>query len=274
MENVDKTYRTELNFIDEFNLTRNGMIKEIKTEFDIIRLCLQEMQELDKRYLPMLDRILVMPLRKLLCENNSVLLSVCPDFKMPRLVGFPITVSDNQTMIRPPFKVEPMNQWILIEHWLKQNISWFDRDSNSIARMIPKYSYEYILKKLNGRSYRTLKPKFEALFDSKQVEYMGTVTEVYCPKNPTDQNTNQEIYDILDEIGYNKLSLYDFLKHMSDKRGAHIDVGHSLVVEMVNNADSSKLTPVHYLAIQMIYAAKKQIAELSNYWPEMPELII
>lgn len=71
-----------------------------------------------------------------------------------------------------------------------------------------------------------------------------------------------------------KLSLYDFLKHMSDKRGVHIDVGHSLVVEMVNNADSSELTPVHYLAIQMIYASKKQIIELSDYWPEMPELII
>lgn len=48
MENVDETYSVELNFLDEFNLSRNGMIKEIKTEFNIIRLCLQEMAALDK----------------------------------------------------------------------------------------------------------------------------------------------------------------------------------------------------------------------------------
>ena len=30
MRNIDETYKTELNFVDEFNLSRNGMIKEIK----------------------------------------------------------------------------------------------------------------------------------------------------------------------------------------------------------------------------------------------------
>ena len=40
MRNIDETYKTELNFVDEFNLSRNGMIKEIKQEFNIIRLCL------------------------------------------------------------------------------------------------------------------------------------------------------------------------------------------------------------------------------------------
>ena len=85
---------------------------------------------------------------------------------------------------------------------------------------------------------------------------------------------NQKINEILDEIGYNRLSIYDFIKHMSDKRGAHIDVGHSLVVGLVNSKDAIGLTPIHYFAIQMIYAAKKQIPELAGYWAEMPELII
>jgi len=126
MENVDEKYSVELNFVDEFNLSRNGMIKEIKTEFDIIKLCLQEKNELDKQYTPMLDRILVMPLRKLLCEDSSVLLNVCPDFKMPCLEGVPVVISDYQTMIRPRFVVKSMKQWILVEQWLEQNISWFD----------------------------------------------------------------------------------------------------------------------------------------------------
>lgn len=221
----------------------------------------------------MLDRILVMPLRKLLCEGSSVLLNVCPEFKMPGLVGFPVVISDNQTLIRPPFAVEAMAEWILVEQWLVQNISWFDRDADSIAKMIPKDSYEDIMKKLSGRRYKTLKTKIESLYCNKQVKYRGEITEVYCKQNPADVSANQEIYKILDQIGYNRLSVYDFLKHMSDKRGAHIDVGHSIVVEMVNNPDSRGFTPIHYFAIQMIYAAKKQIPELDAYWPEMPELM-
>ncbi|WP_195604451.1 hypothetical protein [Clostridium tyrobutyricum] len=273
MENIDKMYSVEMNFVDELDLSHKGMIEEIKTEFDIIRLCLQEKNELDKQYLPMLDRILVMPLRKLLCEDSSVLLKVCPNFKMPPIKGVPIEFLDNQTIIRPPFTtVEPTKRWILVKQWLEQNISWFDRDANSIAKMIPEYSYKYIMQKLGGRKYRQLKSKFESLFYNKQVEYRGEVKEVYCKKNPIDAIANKEIYDILEQIGYNKLSVYDFIKHMSDKRGAHIDVGHSLVVELVNKSDAAGFTPVHYFAIQMIYAAKQQIPELVDYWTEMPDL--
>jgi hypothetical protein len=63
------------------------MIEEIEQEFNVIRLCLSELQELDKQYQVVLDRIIVMPLRKLLCEKSSVLLKVCPGFKMPPLKG-------------------------------------------------------------------------------------------------------------------------------------------------------------------------------------------
>ena len=57
MRNIDETYKTELNFVDEFNLSRNGMIKEIEQEFNIIRLCLFESQELDEQYQSVLGTI-------------------------------------------------------------------------------------------------------------------------------------------------------------------------------------------------------------------------
>lgn len=171
MENVDKIYKVELNFVDEFNLSRNGMIKEIEVEFNIVKLCLQEMSQLDTPYLPMLDRIMVMPLRKLLCEDSSVLLNVCLDFKMPQLAGYPIVISDSQTMIRPPYKTGEMNQWILVKDWLEQNISWFSRDTNTIAEILPKYSYDDIMKKLSGRKHKSLKPIFQSMFCIKKVQY-------------------------------------------------------------------------------------------------------
>ena len=246
MRNIDETYKTELNFVDEFNLSRNGMIKEIEQEFNIIRLCLFESQELDEQYQSVLDRIIVMPLRKLLCEKASVLLNVCPTFKMPLLDGIEVRYDDGQHIVHTPLRIGSIQTWIPVEEWLKQNVSWFDRDVKSIAQMLPKYSYEYILNKLTGK-LKELKSEFISLYACEQVEYKG-----------------------LEQIGYNKLSIYDYLKHISDKRGAHIDVGHSLVVELVNYADNDKMTLIYYMGIQMIYAAKKQIPELEDYWKEMP----
>ena len=221
VRNIDETYKTELNFVDEFNLSRNGMIKEIEQEFNIIRLCLFESQELEEQYQSVLDRIIVMPLRKLLCEKASVLLNVCPTFKMPLLDGIEVRYDDGQHIVHTPLRIGSIQTWIPVEEWLKQNVSWFDRDVKSIAQMLPKYSYEYILNKLTGK-LKELKSEFISL------------------------------------------------KHISDKRGAHIDVGHSLVVELVNYADNDKMTLIYYMGIQMIYAAKKQIPELEDYWKEMP----
>lgn len=273
IKNIDDTYKAELNFVDEFNLSRHGMILEIKQEFNTIKLCLQQAGLLDKQYQPMLDRIIVMPLRKLLCEQSSVLLKVCPDFKMPPLEGIETKIGDDQYLIHTPFIIKQMDDWIPVENWLEQIISWFDRDENNIAKMIPKFLYEYIVKRLNSKQYRHMKNEFVSLFKCEQVEYHGEIMDVYVRVYPNDEQKNIRIFEILDEIGYNKLSLYNYIKHLSDKRGAHIDVGHSLVVELVNYPDSNGMTAIHYLAVQMIYAAKKQIAELNDYWPEIPELI-
>ena len=76
-------YKPELNFITEFKLSRNGMLLELKKEFNIIRLALTQMKELGADYKEMLDCIAVMPLRKILFENQhtSLIFELCPDFK-------------------------------------------------------------------------------------------------------------------------------------------------------------------------------------------------
>lgn len=272
MEIFDEIYKTELNFVEEFNLSRAGMLKEIETEFNIIRLCISQLNELDEQYIDITNRIVVMPLRKLLCEKNSVLLKVCPDFKMPKLKGFEGKISDDQYVIRPPFITEQQSKWIGIDSWLEQQISWFDRSATDMTNTIPKYSFEYILKRLNDKNFRSYKNDFERLFYSRKGIYKGKECDVYSRVTPDDVEKNMYIFDVLNKIGYNSLSVYTFLKHLSDKRGAHLDVGHSALIQIINTADDLKLTPVHYFAIQMIYAAKKQIPELSNYWKEMPEL--
>lgn len=273
IKNIDSIYKSEMNFVDEFNLSRNGMISEIEQEFNIIRLCLQQTRQLDEQYKSMIERIMVMPLRKLLCEDSSVLLKVCPDFKMPPLSGRKEKIDEMMYLVCTPFTDKDMNEWIPVGKWLMQIISWSELDKNSIAQMIPQSTYDYINKRLNSKPFRNLKNEFNAFFRSEQVKYQGELMKVYIRKYPNDDEKNTRIYEILSEIGYNKLTVYNFIKHLSDKRGAHIDVGNSPIMNIINYADNNGITPIHCFAIQMIYAAKKQIPELNAYWPEMPDIL-
>ena len=75
MKLEESDIKSELSFVLEVELNRNGMIEEIKTEFDIIRMCLPYLNDLNKNYIPIINRIVVMPLRKLLCDDNSMHLS-------------------------------------------------------------------------------------------------------------------------------------------------------------------------------------------------------
>ena len=259
----------ELSFVMEFNLGRKGMIKEIETEFDIIRLCLTQLDELGKEYLPMLDRILVMPLRKLLCEQNSVLLKVAPDLKLSPLTGTEIELDNKMKMIRPNLTIATQDKWISVEQWLAQNIAWFDKTVSDLPDMIPEFVYENILNKLKKAD----KLIFEPLFEKKEVMYQGSMSIIHTRVDATDAQKNAIIFSMLKKIGYYDLNMYNFLKHLSDKRGAHIDIGHSPVVEMVNAPITDVITPVLCIAMQTIWAVKHQVPELANYWSgmEIPE---
>ena len=77
----------------------------------------------------------------------------------------------------------------------------------------------------------------------------------------------------MEKTGYNSLNLYDFIKHLSDKRGAHIDVGSSILISIFNKPGKDGYTLVECLALQMILAAEKQVPELYDYWPESLEIV-
>lgn len=259
------TMNPELSFIMEFNLGKRGMIKEIETEFDIIRLCMIQLKELGSEYLPMIDRILVMPLRKLLCEKNSVLLKVAPDLKLSPLIGTEIDLDNKLKMISPNLTVAPQDKWISVDQWLDQRIAWFDKNASDLPDTIPDSTYENILNKFKKAD----KAIFGSMFEMQEVMYQGSLTKFYTRVDASDEAKKAAIFSMLKSIGYYDLSVYDFLKHLSDKRGAHIDVGHSPVVALINSPKAEIITPVLCMAIQMIWVAKHQIPDLANYWPKM-----
>ena len=84
---------------------------------------------------------------------------------------------------------------------------------------------------------------------------------------------NQVIFDLLKKANYYDLSVYNFIKHLSDKRGAHIDIGHSPIISMVNQKDNNGFTLTMCFAVQLIWAVKNQVTELADYWPESDEIL-
>lgn len=99
--------------------------------------------------------------------------------------------------------------------------------------------------------------------------YKGDLLTIYTRIDSNNSENNNTIFSILKEIGYYDLSVFNFLKHISDKRGAHIDKDISPVVEMINEPVIANLTPIFVIALQVIWAVKQQVPELVNYWPEL-----
>ncbi len=261
-------YRPELNFITQFNLSRNGMILELKEEFNILRLAFSQISMLGDEYREMLDRIMVMPLRKLLFENQhaSILLEVCPDFKMPKLNGFSFTGEDKLNIIMPPYQSGEIKEWLSVEEWGKQYIAHFDKNETDIPNIIPEDTFIEIINHLKKDD----KSIFKSFFEFSVEKFKGKDINVYIRKSTSLESDNVVIFELMNKAGYYSLTIYDFIKHLSDKRGAHIDFGLAPLVKMMN--DSNSITPIQCFALQLIFAAKEQIPELANYWPELTEL--
>lgn len=271
LEEVD--IKSELSFVLEVELNRNGMIKEIKTEFDIIRMCLPYLRDLNKNYIPMINRIIVMPLRKLLCDDNSVLLKVFPGLMLPPIIGQEIALSDGIKIIHLRSEVATPEEWLPIKLWQEQRIAWIERSVSDLPDVFYDFVYQCIENRIthlpNKEFSKQDKSRFFSLFERKTVLRNSSEEIAYVRVGTADESNNLFVFSTLKKIGYYDLSVFNFLKHLSDKRGAHIDVGHSPLIELVNSTGDDCITPVLRIALQTIWAVKCQIPEMEDYWPEM-----
>lgn len=265
-------YKTELNFLTQFKLNRNGMILEIKEEFNIMRWAISQLSELDDVHKEMIDKIVVTSLRKLLFENQhtSILLEVCPNFRMPPLQGRVVDGTDKLKMILTPFDFVDDNLWIDVKTWSEQKMAYYEKGVDDLPYGIPIDTFQCAINQLKGIE----KSELKNLFCLQTIKYENEDLEVYIRRNPEDDANNDRIFELLSKAGYYNLTVYDFIKHLSDKRGAHIDFAIAPLIKIMNgNSKEQVITAVQNFALQLIYAAKKQIPELIDYWPEMEEII-
>ena len=264
LHNQMKSIEPELNFTDEFTLSRNGIAKEIEADFDTIRLCLDLRGRYpDKR--EVFNRIIAMPLRKLLCERtgDSALERLCPGFKMFPLDGHDSNLQNNLHVIRPPLGFQKESTWLPLEAWKKQIVAYFSRTENDFSGWLTSYAYNGIRNNLKGRD----KTDFESYMQSEVALVGDETSNGYGLKDNTPEG-RARTYARMEKAGYNQLTIYDFIKHLADKKSAHIDQAVSILVSIVNKPGQGDFNLLECIGLQLIIAAKKQIPELNDYWPQ------
>lgn len=123
----------------------------------------------------------------------------------------------------------------------KSEIAYFDKDASDIPDFIQDTTFQLILNKLKNKQE---KAEFQQLFGSRGIEYKGEQIIGYGRVKPEDTASNHRIFELMKKAGYYDLTIYDFIKHLSDKRGAHIDMGIAPLIKIVNGDKSQMFTPI------------------------------
>lgn len=264
LQNQMRSVEPELNFTDEFALSRNGIAKEIVADFDTIRLCLDFREQYpDKR--EVFNRIIAMPLRKLLCERTgeSALERLCPDFKMFPLDGQDSDLRDTLHMVRPPLGFPKESTWLPLDVWKEQIVAYFSRTESGFSGWLPEYTYIGVRNNLRSRD----RIDFESYMQPEMALVGGEPCNGYGLKDNTSESLTKT-YALMVKAGYNQLTVYNFIKHLADKKSAHIDGATSMLISIVNQPGKGNFNLLECIGLQLIIAARKQIPELRDYWPQ------
>ena len=252
----------EVNMLTIEKMGHDEIVNAIKTEFDYIRLCQGMIKPFGFQAREVLDRFIALSLRKFLCDDSSMLKSLCPDFKMPPLCGrkmeFP---GENEEMklieIHPYIHIKPQNEWISIDNWLDERVAWIEKGADGIPEMYRDSFFREILSRCQDKT-------LEGLFVLDEVVENGKNIKVRKLTDPI--NNRQIVYDCLKKHGYYDLSIRRMIKFIADKQGAHLENNKSMWIHMANSGNDGGESAISVFATHMIYAATKQIKELKDYY--------
>ena len=257
----------EINFLTEERMSRTEMITELRHEFDFICFCQALMNPYGIEAKKMLDKFIALSLRKLLIDGGSILLKVCPDFKMPPLTGHVFDCpGENQEIrmqaIMTEIHVKKQEEWIPVDEWLNQIIAKIDKTAADIPILISDIFFQKIMRATGNRT------DIQNCYQAEEIEDGGKINTIWRLKKP--EENQAEVFAILKEAGYYDLSVRRMIKHISDKQAAHVDQGKSVWIGMENASKDHRQSAISAFATQMIYASTKQIKELTDYWNVHP----
>ncbi|SCY10391.1 hypothetical protein SAMN02910292_00890 [Lachnospiraceae bacterium XBB2008] len=254
----------EANWLTEDNY--QGTARSIRTEFDFIRLCQGMMDPFGVEAREILDRFIALSLRKLLCDDNSILKAICPSFKMPPLSGDIFKCEgENHDLklveIHTDIHIKPQNEWVPLSEWLDTTIAYIEKGIDDIPDAYDDRFFQLLKAKLDDRDVATI-------FEPKVIDNVSETKTIWEVKDPS--KNKEKLYSLLKDKGYYDLSIRRMIKHIADKQGAHIDSRASMWISVANTGKDYRRSAISVFATHMIYAATKQIKDLEDYYPLEP----
>ena len=254
----NKPLNYEVNFLTEEKLSRAGAIQAIEAEFKLIQLWQSMSLSFGSQARDILDCFMALSLRKMLCDEDSILLKLCSDFKMPKLQGHIFSMPDMKlTEIHPQNEIAPRDEWVPVTDWLKQKIAWIDKGISDIPDSYEDSFFRAIVERIGDRH------QFETLFECVESSSSNKTIKTWVIKDKI--KGKERAFELLKNKGYYDLTIRKMIKHIADKNGAHIDDKSSLWVRVANTAEDHRYSAISIFASQMICAAANQISELSQF---------
>ena len=260
----------EVNFLTKECMSRANTINAIRQEFDFISFCQAVIIPFGLQAKDKLDHFLALSMRKLLFDNsNALILKVCPDFMMPPLSGkvFFCPGYQNDMMlntIETDIHIVKQEKWLPFDEWKDTRVSWIEKSETDVPTAVSDHFYTKVLKGTGNN--RVICNSYER----KIVEQEGKKVVIWEMKNPV--INQKKIYEILKKAGYYDLTIQRLVKNIADTKAAHVDNGEAVWIHMENMSGDFRQSAISVFATHMIYAATKQIKELSDYWIAEPLL--
>lgn len=260
--------RYEVNFLTLESIRGDNIVQAIESEFDFVQLCQSMIMPFGAQARDYLNRFIALSLRKLLCDDNSLLKRKCPGFKMPPLEGdhFDCPGENNDLRIHeihPDIRIKPQNEWIPLNTWLETKIAWIDKGIDDIPTA---YSHRFFLNLKEMIS----NARFTNCFIEHETEMDGKMVRIWKVK--PQREFRETVYSILKEKGYYDLTIKRMIKYFADKQGAHLDDKESTWYNLANSGKNKRYSAVSAFATHMIYAATHQIDDLKDYLLINPQL--
>lgn len=209
-----EVFNGEVNFLTEEVMSRSEMITELWHEFDFICFCQALMNPYGIDARKMLDKFLALSLRKLLIDKSSLLLRVCPDFKMPPLSGKIFDCPGENKDIKSKtvwtdIHVKKQCEWIPVEEWSNQIISKIEKTAEDIPILVSDRYFQKIMR-VTGN-----KKEIQSYYQQEEIDSNGLKETIWRLKDP--EENQAKVFKVLKEYGYYDLTIYRMIKHIADK---------------------------------------------------------
>lgn len=248
----------QMNFMNYLSLSKRGVIRETKEVLKILTKAIELSREDSAFY-----KVIASQIRLLICDkDNSLLFKLIENPELPDFTRDYVIIDslDDTFRFHSPMNLfDSTKDKIAIEDWLQTVIMSYVREDDWLPRHISEEFFTQIMKQLKPKSNR---PKFQSAYKRVVGTYSGKDMTMYVLKENVSEDQKVELCTILDNNGYNSLTVFDYIKLWGDKSGSHIDSDRPIGMTLLRPTDN-EVNYLNMIGVMLIDYTKTIISELS-----------